>query len=124
MAFLNGPYRFAALFILISAALHIFAFIVGGFSAQALGLIPIGLVYVAIAFGLSRGWRWLAYIAFLVMMIGGTAAMGQLWAVSPVPQWWTIAITTANWLAAAALFVALWRPAPSTEVIDGASANG
>lgn len=111
MSLLNGPYRFGTAFILISAALHIFAFVVGGFAPEALVLIPIGLVYVVLAYGLSRGWRWLAYIAFLLMMIGGTFALAQLWTPSPVPQWWTLAIIAADWLAALALFVALWRPA-------------
>lgn len=114
MSFLNGPYRLGALFIAISAALHVFAFIVGGFSADALRLTPVGLVYALLAFGLTRGWRWLAYVAFIAMMIGGTVALGSLWAPSPVPQWWTLAIIAADWLAAAALFAALWRPARKT----------
>ena len=115
MSLWNGPYRFGALFILISAALHLLAFVAGGFSAEALQLIPIGLAYVAIAFGLARSRRWVAYVAFLVMMIGGTVALSYLWTAWAVPQWWTIAIIMADWLAAAALFVALWRPAPARQ---------
>lgn len=114
MSLLNGPYRLGALFIAVSAALHVFAFLVGGFSTDALRLIPVGLVYAVIAYGLTRGWRWLAYVAFIAMMIGGTVALGSLWTPSPVPQWWTIAIIAADWLAALALFVSLWRPAPAT----------
>lgn len=112
MSLLTGPYRFGAALITVSATLHVFAFLAGGLSADALRLIPVGLVYALLAYALTRRWRWLAHVAFVAMMIGGTVALGSLWAPSPVPQWWTIAIIAADWLAALALFVALWRPAP------------
>lgn len=114
MSVLTGPYRFGAALIAVSAALHVFAFLVGGFSADALRLIPVGLIYALLAYGLTRGWRWLAYVAFIAMMVGGTLALGSLWTPSPVPQAWTIAIIGADWLAALALFVSLWRPAPAS----------
>lgn len=109
----SGPYRTGALFVFISALLHIFAFVVGSVTADALMLVPIGIVYLLIAWGLTRGFRWLAYITFFVMCIGGIFAMSQLWTPSPVPGWWTIAIIVADWLAAAALFASLWRTTPN-----------
>jgi len=114
MSFLNGPYRLGAALIAVSAALHVFAFLFGGFSADALRLIPVGFVYALLAYGLTRGWRWLAYVGFIAMMVGGTLALGSLWTPSPVPQGWTIAIIGVDWLAALALFAALWRPAPAS----------
>jgi|GEM_PF-1539759 len=108
----RGPYRIGGLLLLLSAALHIFAFVVGGFSNDALRLIPVGLVYALVAYGLFCGWRWLAYIAFVMMMIGGIAALSTIWSPSTIPVWWTILIIAADWLGAAALFGALWRSAP------------
>ena len=112
----RGPYRVGAFFLLISAALHILAPLVGGFSSPVPIFVGVGLVYVVIALGRYRGWRWLAYIAFLVMMIGGIIALSALWSPSAIPSWWTVLIIAADWLGAAALFAALWRAAPTGSV--------
>ena len=105
----EGPFRTANVFLLASAILHIFAFLVGGFSGEALGLIVPGLVYLAVAYGLSRGLRWLAYLAFFGVAIGAMIAIAQIWAPGPVPGWWYILIVVADFLCVAALFAALWR---------------
>ncbi|MGR3343828.1 MAG: hypothetical protein ACU0DI_11480 [Paracoccaceae bacterium] len=107
-----GPYRNGALFILISALLNIFAFVVGGFTSNALMLLPVGFFYTAIGYGLLRGWRWLAYVTFFLVMIGGILALAAIWSASTVPGWWYALIVGSDWLSAAALFPALWRAAP------------
>lgn len=111
-----ASYRLAAVFVLISAALHFFAFTVGGLSTAALVLIPFGVVYLLIAAGLNRGKRWLAWLSFFVMGIGGSIALGLSYGNGPVPDWWYLAITLTDWAAALWLFVALWQSAPSAEM--------
>ena len=106
---MDRPFRGAIFFALASAVLHLFAFIPGGFASAAFMMIPFGIVYFLIAAGLGRGWRWFGYIAFLIFAIGGVVAMGFVWADHPVPGWWFLLIMAADWLAAGALFLALWQ---------------
>lgn len=112
----RGPYRIGAAFFLLSGALHVFAFLVGGFSAEATRLIPIGIVYGLIAIGLFQGWRWLAYVAFLIALIGSIAALFSGMGMGTIPTWWWMAILLADVLAALGLFAALWRDRPAPAV--------
>lgn len=105
----NGPYRIGAIFFLVSAVLHILAFLAGGFTAEALRLIPIGIVYVGIAYLLFSGSRLMAYIAFVVALVGGIIALFFSFNVIGIPGWWWNLITIADWIAAGGLFMALWR---------------
>ncbi len=109
----QGPYRIGALFVLVSALLHFLAPVLGGFDVRALSLMPVGALYLVVVYGLLRGWRWLAYLAFLGLFVGGIMAMAYVWTPHPVPSWMFIAIIAADWCAALALFAALWRSAPS-----------
>lgn len=113
---LSGPYGVGAFFVMISAILHLLTFIPGGFSSQVLVLLPIGLLYLLITAGLTRGMRWLAYVTFILMCLGGIFAMSQLWTPSALPLWWLSLIIIADWVAAAALFVVLWHAQPETSV--------
>jgi disulfide bond formation protein DsbB len=114
MPTLSGPYGSGAFFILISAVLHLIACVFSGFSTEALILIPVGLIYLAISAGLTRGMRWLAYIAFFIMAIGGIYLLAGLWSASTIPLWIRLGIIASDWIAAAALFVALWRAPEAT----------
>ncbi len=102
----------AALFVLVSAALHILAPLVGSFGWEAIQLVPIGLAYVAIGYYLGRNLRWLAWITFFIMLFGGIVALGGAMGMSGVPGWWYALIVIANWLAAAMLFGFLWHSKP------------
>ena len=107
----RGPFRVAVLFVLISAILHIAAVAVGGLSQEALSLLPFGVLYLLFALGLARGMRWLAYVVFLVVGIGGSVALASMLAPVAIPAWWRAAIMVADWIAVLALLVALWCPA-------------
>lgn len=109
----RGPYRIAALCVLISAVLHLIAPLLGGFSDWALRLFPIGFLYLAIAIGLFRGWRWLAYVTLWILMIGGSIALSFVWADTNVPGWLFGAIAFVDLLGVLALFAALWKPNPA-----------
>jgi len=113
MTLFQGPYRWGALFVLISALLHLAAPIVGGFGGMGATLAIIGLIYLGFSYGLARGHRWLAYIVFVVFFIGLSASLGSLTGNGSIPGWIFAGISLANIMALIALFAALWRPAPS-----------
>lgn len=105
----KGPYRIGALFIGLSAFFHLIAPLFAGFSADALNLFVAGLVYISVAYGLMHGLRWLAYLAFIVLMGGSIVAITGIWSLGPVPGWIYPAIVITDWMAVLALFAALWR---------------
>ena len=115
MTDVKGPYRVGAFFILMSAVFHVLAPIWGGFSGFAGMLVPVGLFYVVLAFGLYQGWRWLAYVAFLLMLFGTIAAISGIFSSAPIPSWWMMAIAAADVFAVFGLFAALWRERPVAE---------
>ncbi len=112
-------FRWAVIFLIVSAALYVLAVIPillqgGSFDGEAITRVVVGLCYAVLALALSRGWRWIGYIAFFVSFIGGIVAISGIWAASPIPSWWYLAILIANWLCAAALFLGLWsKPDPA-----------
>ncbi|MEM6595161.1 MAG: hypothetical protein AAF672_10240 [Pseudomonadota bacterium] len=105
----RGPYRGGALFVGVSGLLHFVAPLVAGFAADTLFLIPVGALYLLIAYVLLRGWRLMAYVAFLLMMLGSCFAIASIWTPPAAFGWAMAGIAVADWLAAVALFVALWR---------------
>ncbi|MEJ6403254.1 hypothetical protein [Yoonia sp. 2307UL14-13] len=113
MPSLSGQYGVGAFFVLISALLHLAALVFGGFSTDAIGLGVAGVVYLIIVAGLTRNMRWLAWITFFLVGIGGSVALSYVWADTTVPTWIFIGIVVADWLAALGLFVALWKPKDS-----------
>lgn len=105
----KGAMRWGGVFAAASAAFHVIALPASGFSADALLLLVAGIVYAGFAYGLLQGWRWLAYIVFVVLFIGTSVAISGIWASGAVPGWLYTSITVANLLCVAALFVALWK---------------
>ncbi|MGX9355760.1 hypothetical protein ACS3SW_11575 [Roseobacteraceae bacterium S113] len=103
----TGPFRTGSLALVISAVLHFLAPFTGGFNGQTLALVCVGAVYVALAYGLARGWRWLAYISFLVLFAGMIGAIASIWG-GPAPGWLFAAMVVVNFGGIVALFVALW----------------
>lgn len=100
----------AALFLFLSAALHVAAPAVGGFTSEAMLLVPLGTFWGLVGLGLLRGMRWLAWLTFLGTLAGGIVALGYALSVTSVPDWWCFAIMAADWLTAAMLLVHLWWP--------------
>lgn len=109
----KGPFRTGALFVGLSGILHILAPLVSSFASGALILVPAGLFYLVLAYGLLQGWRWLAYLVFLILMIGSVIAIGSAWSTPMVPTWVFLTIFVLDWLAILALFAALWRSRPA-----------
>ena len=108
----KGPFRTGALFVGLSGILHILAPLVSSFASGALILVPAGLFYLVLAYGLLQGWRWLAYVVFLLMMVGSLVALSSAWTTPSVPTWIYLTIVALDWLTVLALFGALWRSRP------------
>lgn len=105
--------RLAALFVFASAALHLLAPLPAGFEAGSLPLVAVGLVYAVIGYFLIPNRRWLAWLAFLVMLAGCVASIGGVMSPGGVPDWWWMAILAVDLGAAIMLFVYLWFPKPA-----------
>lgn len=110
----NENFRFAAAFAGLSGLLHLIAPVVSGFASESWILVAFGAVFFVIVYGLSQGWRWLAWIAFFWVFVGVIGALLRIWTPGPVPGWLFLAILIANVLALLGLFLALWRSPPSS----------
>lgn len=104
----DSPFRMAALLLLVSALLHLVVIAVsgGGFLVPMIGG---AIMWFVIGAGLQRGMRWLAYIAFLLAMIGGVYAMGVGMGQTGLTQMALFGIMAVDWIAAVLLFGALWK---------------
>ena len=106
----KGPFSTAGRLLFLSVALHLVVIAVSG-GGYFVEMLAGAVIWAAIAYGLMRGMRWLAFIAFLLAMGGGIVAMGYGMGTFGLTSIAFLAITAVDWLAAALLFVALWRPA-------------
>ncbi|KNG93381.1 hypothetical protein [Pseudaestuariivita atlantica] len=109
MTDMRGPYAPAALFIALSGVLHLVALPFGAWEAFGLIFVAIAVFYAALAWGLVQGWRWVAWLAFFCMLIGGIGAFSETFARIPAWPHWAILLADAS--AAVLLFRALWWPA-------------
>ncbi|WP_152544504.1 hypothetical protein [Actibacterium mucosum] len=103
----QGMLGWAGLFILISGILHIVAPVFTGFSAAGLQLVPIGIVYALLGWGLMRGWSRLACATYLIVLILVLMAFGSMG--GAVPIWLTGLIIAADVAGLVALFLYIWR---------------
>lgn len=106
---LDGFFRTAILCLALSAGLHVLAAVLSGFHQDGILLAATLPVFLGMIWGLARGWRWFAYVCFFIAAIGGIVALSFIWSPNPVPSWCYVGILIADWLAAAALFLGLWR---------------
>ena len=101
--------RAAAFLLAFAGVLHVLAPVVGGFANEATMLVPVGFVWLVVAYGLSRNLRWLAWIAFFGTMIAAIVAMSSALGFSAVPNWFYWSVASLHALALATLFGALWN---------------
>lgn len=102
--------RIAALALCVSALLHVIAPIFGGFSGPALTLMAVGPVYALFAFGLLRELRWLAYLVFVIVLVGAVTAFIFSYTPGAVPSWLYTSIAVVDLLVLVGLFITLWQP--------------
>lgn len=97
----------AGLFLLISAAAHVIAPVLSGFSGFSLFLAGVGVTYALIALGLRRGMRWLACLTFFIMLIGINVSWAGLGATT-APDWLLWIFILADLAVAVFLFRYIW----------------
>jgi uncharacterized membrane protein (DUF2068 family) len=101
--------KLAAYPVLLSALLHLFAFIPDGLNAGSGILFGIGIIYVLLAMGLRRNKRWVAWLAFLAMTFGAVVAYMLTGSGTSLHDGWFLVICIFDVVAALILFVCLWR---------------
>ena len=100
----------AGYLLMLSGAMHLIAFALGGFSYGVLGLAPVGILFIALGYALQRTeWRWLGYIVYLGVGIGASFVMREIFISTGTPNWWYILMLLVDAAAVAALFLFLWR---------------
>jgi len=104
----SAPMRSAGLFLALSGVLHLVAPVFAGFAPGSLVLLAIGVIYLLLAAGINRGWRGLAYIVFVVLLVGANVAFAMVGG-GLLPDYLWYAIIAADLVALVSLFVALWR---------------
>ncbi len=108
----SSALRLAAIALIVSAAFHLIAPIFGGIVSQTLQLFFVGIVYLLGALGLLRGWRWLGYVMFLILIVGMAVSLYTSFAPAPLPRWLYLGIFGADLVAWLGLFVYLWKNNP------------
>ncbi|MEL6582608.1 MAG: hypothetical protein AAFQ36_02140 [Pseudomonadota bacterium] len=104
----------AGYLILLSAALHVVGVVLGSFAPSTWVLLLPAALYAVVYFGLARGWRWLAWLTFFMMLIGAAGALAEALTAVAVPAWVFWAIMATDLSAAVVLFGVLWRsPRPA-----------
>lgn len=106
--------RAAAGLLALSGVLHLLVPVLAGFSSATVIMFAIGIAYLAGARGLIGGSRLLAYLVFVVMLIGALTAYIGTGPDSLMPDWLAFAIVVANVGCAVCLFGHLWRPRAET----------
>ncbi len=110
---LKAPFGIASLALLISAGIHI-GVLATSPGAYAASMPPAAAFWVALAFGLRQGSRWLAALAFLAAAFGGSVALGFGLTGFGLVSMLFFGIAATDWCAAIWLFGALWRT-PGTD---------
>ena len=100
--------QIAGLLMLLNAALHIVGYPVSGFSADAIKFVIVGVVYGLVGLGLMRGMRWLAFLMFVLALIGGNIAFMSMGS-PPLPSWLSGSIALNDLVVAIVLFGVLWN---------------
>lgn len=111
------PFRLPMLALGVSALLHLSAPFFSGFHADGVVLVPVGLVLMMLAFGLSKSWRRLGYLAFLAALVATIRAYVTISPDGPVPAWLLWSVIGTNLITAAALFRILWSDRPGSRSI-------
>ena len=105
----SDGYRFAAMLLMLSAALHLLGAAISGFVDEGKILLPVVVLYSVLAALLWQQRRAVAYVVFVFMLIGGLGSWIASGGVNAVPTFIYLAITCADFACAALLFVLLWR---------------
>lgn len=107
--------RIVSYLIWLSAALHLAGIALGGFGAEALKLLAPAALFALLGFLLWRGLRGVGWAALVLLLGSAAAALGNAVAPGAVPEALFAAICAVNLVAAAVVFLRLWRGRPPAE---------
>ena len=109
MSLLSKPtsaYDLATKLLVLTGVLHILGFVVTGLTIVPMA--AFGVSYLLLGLGLWRGWRKLAYLAFLFAMIGAIVAYANL-PVAGFVLWLMMLFIVIDLVIIAALFLDIWK---------------
>jgi len=108
-------YDFASFFVMLSGLLYALTFLVNGWGSLSKTLLVIGIIFLVIGFLLRKRLRWLAYFAYVFMLISLLVTMVAFGTSSVGAWWWVLAMVT-QVLAIYKLFRILWAPKPEANI--------
>ncbi|MEO0809543.1 MAG: hypothetical protein AAFW82_02680 [Pseudomonadota bacterium] len=100
--------RLAGLFAAISGLFHLLVPLVSSAVQGIIFPICVGLLWLLIAFGLSRNLRWVAWLAFYVAMADAIAALYLMVSITAGPDWLYAALCVSATFVAVMIFRVLW----------------
>ena len=96
--------------LMLSGAMHLIAFALGGFSYGIFGLAPIGVLFLVLGYLLKQTEsRLIAYIVYLGVGIGASFVLREIFVSVTTPNWWYVLMLITDAAAVVALFWFLWR---------------
>ena len=105
----KGLFNLAAVAALTNGLMHIAGAAIAGFETTVMPIILFGILWLLCAVGLKTQKRMIAYVAFLLAIIGGLFVYTQLGPNSALTPWLVIAMALLDLLIALLLFVVIWR---------------
>lgn len=99
----------AALSLVLVAALHVFAALMGMLTPEGVRLLPVAVLYGVSAALIWREWRWAGYVVFALLVFGAVAGYAAMDGSGAVPDWAYGLVIVGNLMSALMLFTALWR---------------
>ncbi len=102
-------YDIAGAFVMLSGLFHLPLFWLEGLSPRTKALFVIGILWIVMGLLLRRRHRWLAYVAFIAMLIGVVASIASF--STGIWMWYLIFLM--DLLAAIFLFRILWANNPA-----------
>ena len=111
MRFDGSLMSLAAASLLVSALMHLIVPVLSGFAPGTAILLVFAALYVVVAGGLLQKRRWLAWLTFLWMIVGMSAAIAG--AINGPVAWAYAIMAVANIATFLLLFLALWRKKPA-----------
>ena len=101
--------RYAAILIFASALIHLLPPILSGFTSTSPPQMVFAVLCILLGFMVIKNKRWGMWLSFFAMLFGGISGMAGYVGGSVMPNWVSLMIWFVSWVAAACLFIVLWR---------------
>lgn len=101
--------KFAAILVFAAALFHFSVPMLSGFVSISLPQLVFAVLCVVLGMMMLKNKRWVMWLSFFVMLFGGIQGMAGYLSGSVIPDWASLGAWVVSWLAAACLFLVLWR---------------